>query len=186
MDKIVNKDDLMRKGRIPFFQTEQRTRCETCSNGAIYDKTARRQQWKGIWLPFWIKNNFRFNIARSEYPRAFRTCESKEKYLRNRRRVILPFKGGNFTSSRLSLTLKDEELCLFSFLIIDGPFAYCLSFTAWLGGWETGWDFGFACIRSTRQIEQKKNELVNTHPSKQYLDLSGNHLVLKGFLESKN
>ena len=92
-------------------------------------------------------------------------------FSRNARGVILPFKGGNFTISRLSLTLKDEELCRFSFLIIDGPFAYCLSFTAWLGGWETGWDFGFAY---TRKIAQK-NQSVNTHPSKQYRDLGVIH-----------
>lgn len=48
-------------------------------------------------------------------------------------RDIVPFNGGNLTNSRLSLML-NVELCLFSFLMIEGPFAKCRSFTTWLGG----------------------------------------------------
>lgn len=126
-------------------------------------------------LARWIKSNFHFNIARFEYPRAFKRRKTETKIAGWLRRVISPFNGGSLTISRLSLTLNDEELCRFSFLIIDGPFAYCLSLTAWLGGCATGWDFGLACMRGRSKIkcqayfEKKSSEkYVNTHPSKQY------------------
>lgn len=97
------------------------------------------------------------------------------------RGAILPFKGGNFTISRLSLTLKDEELCRFSFLIIDGPFAYCLSFTAWLGGWGTGWDFGFAY---TRKKTHRKINQSTPIPVNNIVILVWFTEATKGFLES--
>lgn len=83
MDEIVNKADLMRKSRIHFSLTEQRTPVNVFLIEQFAPKLPEDNSEKGKRLPFWIKNNFRFNIARLEYPRAFKMCESKEKYFSN-------------------------------------------------------------------------------------------------------
>ena len=89
--------------------------CTKLVMSAVCDQLSRQQaNWKSINM------FYHSNVDFIWYPQ-----RRKSKLLE-----ISPFNGGNFTISRLSLTLNAEELCRFSFLIIDGPFAYCLSLTA--------------------------------------------------------
>lgn len=83
MDEIVNKSWPDAKEQDTFFANWAKNPGERVLIEQFAPKLPEDNSEKGKRLPFWIKNNFRFNISRSEYPRAFKTCESKEKYFSN-------------------------------------------------------------------------------------------------------